>query len=261
MDLERLGRADAAEQFLDHYQDLADDRFPAALVHFYIASRAYVRAKVACLRAEQGDENSRTEARQLHSLAAAHLLQAQVKLVLVGGLPGSGKSTVAAGVSRTVGWKVLRSDDVRRAMPPTEEEEGERRYGVGRYTPKATGAVYSDLLARAEGLLKHGESVILDASWIDGSMRMAARQLASQTDSDLVELCCHVRSDIADSRIAQRLLDNRDASEATPAVRLAMEGAMDPWPTSVEIDTSDSTVEESIARALGVLEPATRRRA
>ena len=261
MDLERLGRADAAEQFLDHYQDLADDPFPISLVHFYIASRAYVRAKVACLRVEQGDEGSRTEARQLHSLAAAHLRQAQVKLVLVGGLPGSGKSTVAAGVSRTVGWNVLRSDAVRRAMRPTEEVEGERRYGEGRYTPEATMAVYSELLTRAEGLLKQGESAILDASWIDASRRMAAQRLASQADGDLIELCCHVRSDIADVRIAKRLSETSDVSEATPEVRLAMQEAMDPWPTSIEIDTTDSTVEESIARALGVLEAATRPRA
>jgi predicted kinase len=156
-------------------------------------------------------------------------------------------------VSRALGWKVLRSDDVRRAIPRIEEEEEEGRYGLGRYAPKATAAVYSELLTRAEGLLTSGESVVLDASWIDGSWRAAAQRVASQTGGDLVELCCRVRSDIADTRITQRLFANSDVSEATPQVRLAMQEAMDPWPTSSEIDTTDSTVEESIAQALCVV--------
>ena len=145
MDLERLGRADAAEQFLDHYQDCAKDRFPVALIHHYVAARAYIRAKVACLRVEQGDEGSRAEACQLHSLALAHLRRARVRLVLIGGLPGSGKSTVAAGVSRILEWRVLRSDVVRREMSTGEVQPG---YGMGHYAPQATAAVYGEMLAQ-----------------------------------------------------------------------------------------------------------------
>jgi aminoglycoside phosphotransferase family enzyme/predicted kinase len=251
MDLERLGRPDASEQFLDHYQDLANDRFPVSLVHHYIASRAYVRAKVACLRVGQGNENSRAEARHLHSLALVHLRKAQVKLVLIGGLPGSGKSTVAAGVARSLGWRVLRSDEVRRAIPgPTEWGQG---YRVGRYTPNATAAVYGQLLLLAEDLLMHGESVIIDASWIDARWRSAAREVASRTESDRVELRCHVGSDVADARIVQRLVANTDVSEATPEVRMAMEKAMDPWPSSIAIDTAGATADIATARALAIL--------
>jgi aminoglycoside phosphotransferase family enzyme len=94
MDLERLGRDEAAKRFLADYQELADDPFPASLVHHYIAMRAYVRAKVACLRVEQGDAEARAEACQLHVLARDHLRRARAKLVLIGGLPGSGKSII-----------------------------------------------------------------------------------------------------------------------------------------------------------------------
>ena len=253
MDLERLGRPESATQFLDHYQDVANDRFPSSLVHYYIASRAYVRAKVACLRAQQGDEDSRSSARQLHLLGLAHLRGAEVKLILIGGLPGSGKSTVAAGVGSTLGYTVLRSDEVRLGMFQATEEE-ERGYRLGRYTSGATAAVYNELIARAENLLRHGESVILDASWVDARWRSAAQAVSSRTESGLVELCCHVGSDIANTRIVQRLLEHRDVSEATPEVRAAMQEAMDPWPSSIEIDTGEMTADKATARALNALE-------
>ena len=252
MDLERLGRIDAAKQLLGHYQFLANDRFPASLVHHYIASRAYVRAKVACLRVTQGNEASRNEARQLHSLALAHLRQGQVKLVLIGGLPGSGKSTVAAEVARTLGWSTVRSDDVRHTMALTVAET-RQGYSLGRYTPAATAAVYNELLRQAQQLLMRGESVILDASWVDVKWRFAAQEVASQTESNLVQLCCYAEADVADTRIVRRTLRNRDVSEATPDVRQAMQEVMDPWPSAIVIDTTGSLVGESATRVLDIL--------
>jgi aminoglycoside phosphotransferase family enzyme/predicted kinase len=252
MDLERLGRAGAGRQFLDDYQEFAEDQFPTSLVHHYVASRAYIRAKVACLRVAQGHEDSRTEACQLHLLALDHLCQAQVRLVLIGGLPGSGKSTVAAGVASQLGWSILRSDEVRREMFRTDEG-GAPGFGSGRYASEITAKVYAALLTRAEEQLMHGESVILDASWIDARGREAARDVAHRTGGDLVELCCVVRPDIAERRIAQRLSQAIDVSEATPEVRVAMGDAMDPWLSSRIIDTTEATEAESIARALEVL--------
>jgi predicted kinase len=98
-----------------------------------------------------------------------------------------------------------------------------------------------------------GESVILDASWIDAGWREVARQVSGRTGSDLVELCCVVRPEIADMRIAQRLSEGLDASEATSEVRVAMGEAMDPWLSSRVIDTTGATEAESTARALEVL--------
>jgi predicted kinase len=248
-----LGRAEAGHQFLDDYQQLAGDRFPASLLHHYVALRAYIRAKVACLRAGLDHEGSRAEARQLHGLALDHLRQARVRLVLIGGLPGSGKSTVAAGVAQGVHWTILRSDEVRREMF-RPDEEGTPGFGVGRYAESVTTEVYTELLRRAADHLMRGASVIVDASWISANWRHAARELADRTGSEFVELCCAVRSDIAERRIAQRLSDGVDVSEATPEVRVAMGEAMDPWPTSCTIDTTGTTEAESTARAIEVLE-------
>ena len=44
-------------------------------------------------------------------------------------------------------------------MFPTEGGKAEQRYGLGRYTPEATMAVYCELLDTCGGLLEeHGES-------------------------------------------------------------------------------------------------------
>ena len=93
MDLERLGRPDLAERFLAAYRAASGDTWPSSLAHHHIAYRAQVRAKVSAIRAEQGVPDSADKAQALLRLALAHLEAGRVRLVLVGGLPGTGKST------------------------------------------------------------------------------------------------------------------------------------------------------------------------
>ena len=118
MDLERLGRPDLAEQFLAAYREATADAWPASLEHHHIAYRAQVRAKVAAIRAAQGDPASVADARRHLEQAHAHLIAGRVQLVLVGGLPGTGKSTLAAGLERELGMCVIRSDELRKAFGP-----------------------------------------------------------------------------------------------------------------------------------------------
>ena len=253
MDLERLGRPELAARLLADYEEFSGDRFPDSLVHHYSASRAYVRAKVACLRSRQGAPEAADEAVKLQALALSHLRQARVNLVLVGGLPGSGKSTLAAGLGASNRWPVLRSDDIRWEMGRTADDESPPGYLMARYSPTHTAEVYDKLLQRAGYLLERGESVILDASWIDLHRRDEARRVADRTSSNLVEVCCEVHADEAVARIERRLSQHADVSEATPEVRAAMEQSMDIWPSATPIDTTGATPEQSLARALDAL--------
>jgi aminoglycoside phosphotransferase family enzyme len=251
MDLERLGRPQAAIQLLADYRELAGDQFPDSLVNYYGASRAYVRAKVSCLRAEQEDDAARTTAGSLHDLALSYLRRARVRLVLVGGLPGSGKSTLARGLAEVENWVVLRSDEIRREAQGSAAEPA-HEYGTGHYSRSATGAVYEELLRRAERSLEMGESVVLDASWTDGGWREAARAVADRTSSDLVELRCDIAPAEGRARIARRVSEHRDVSEATPELIAEMAERTDPWPSAVVIDTSGAP-DEAVGRALGLL--------
>lgn len=240
MDLECLGRPEAARQFVRAYERDAGDAFPATLLHHYIAQRAYVRSKVACLRAEQGVEGAGRSARELQLLALRHLRRARLALILVGGLPGTGKSTLAAGLARETGWVLLRSDEVRHEIA----------LGADRYAPEAVSAVYSEVLRRAKGRLASEESVIIDASWIDATERARASTVAQEAGAEFVEVCCSCEEAVAAGRIEARSTRGDDVSDATTAVRDTLARQVDPWPSAVVRDTSKSTPGEDVEWAL-----------
>ena len=238
MDVERLGRLDLASHLLRCYQDASGDTWPNSLEHFYIAYRALVRAKVACLDAGGGDVESAATAAALLSLAREHVQAGAVRLVLVGGLPGTGKSTLATAASEATGWRLLRSDVVRKELAPMDlSTPATRDYGAGLYQPEQVDAVYSELLRRAEPQLRHGYTVVLDATWARRSWRDAARHLAARTRSELIELRCETPGEVAERRLAGRARDAVDPSDATPAIAQTMATIFEDWPESTVVDT------------------------
>jgi uncharacterized protein len=238
MDLERLGHPDAAERFLGWYAEFSDEHHPATLAHHYIAYRAHVRAKVACLRHAQGsDPTAADEARLLHRLVLDHLRPGRVALVLVGGLPGTGKSTVAAGLADGHGWALLRSDELRKDLAGLGHTvDAHAAVGAGLYLPEQVARVYRELLARARTLLEQGVPVVLDASWTSAVERRAAAELAWATHSDLVQLACETPLDVARARVAARP-PGVDASNATADVVDALAARADPWPEATTVQT------------------------
>ena len=238
MDLERLGRPELGRRFLDAYRTHADDTWPASLEHHHIAYRAQVRAKVTAIRAGQGDTDAAAEARRLLDLSLRHLETARVRLVLVGGLPGTGKSTLAGAVGDALGATVLRSDEVRKELAGLPaDQHAPAAFGQGLYSPTVTADTYGALMARAEVALAMGETVVLDASWSEERWRALARAAAGRVHADVVELRCDVPADVAAERIRARAAAGADPSDATPAVAAAMAATADPWPGATTIPT------------------------
>ena len=250
MDLERLGARDAATGFLARYREFTGETYPQSLAHHYVASRAHVRCKVNCLRHGQGDADAAAAARSLLDLAARHLETARVRLILIGGLPGTGKSTLAAALADATGWSLLRSDEVRKdvaGIPHTTAAIAAP--GEGLYGQEMTDATYDAVLERARTALSLGETVIVDASWSAARHREAAAEVAEASASDLVELCCVAPASVAEQRIRSRLAAGGDPSDATPAVATAMAGRFDRWPSSSILDTGEA-LDASLAQAL-----------
>ena len=254
MDLERLGRRDLSTAFLDSYRQASVDAWPASLAHFYITYRAMVRAKVACLRATTGDHGAPDEARRLTALAFAHVSAATVHLVLVGGLPGTGKSTLAGGLTAATGWPLLRSDVLRKELAGLRpSESAAAAFQAGMYGAEATASIYAELLSRAALLLRSGRSVILDASWTRQCWRDAAHELGRCTAADVVGLECEASTKLATLRLTQRGTQGRDASDATPSIADAMAQATEPWLDALPVDTS-VLPEDSLTAVLELLD-------
>jgi aminoglycoside phosphotransferase family enzyme len=141
MDLERLGDPAAAQYLTSAFATVTADQAPRSLIDFYIAYRAWVRCCTSCLRGSQeGGLGALADAHRYADLALSHLRQAQPRLVAIGGLPASGKSTLAARVTAArPEWSLLRSDLVRNELPDTSVS----------YATRARGAVYQDMFDRA----------------------------------------------------------------------------------------------------------------
>jgi uncharacterized protein len=254
MDLERLGRPDLSAAFLDAYGQASVDAWPASLAHFYISYRALVRAKVACLRASTGDHDAPCEARRLADLALAHATAATVRLVLVGGLPGTGKSTLAGGLSAATGWALLRSDVLRKELAGlSPSESAAAAFQAGMYGAEATASVYAELLSRAALLLSSGRSVILDATWTRQCWRDAAHELGQRAAAEVVELECEASRELSSLRLTQRGTEGRDASDATPSIAEAMAQVAEPWLDAFPVDTS-VLAEDSLTAVLELLD-------
>jgi aminoglycoside phosphotransferase family enzyme/predicted kinase len=248
MDLERLGRPDLARTFLDWYEEYAAETHPATLQHHYIAYRALVRAKISCLR-DAADEARSYIVQCLQHLAAGH-----VHLVVVGGLPGTGKTSLAAVLGGELGWPVLRTDEIRKELAGVPVlEHRPAAYGEGLYAPTGTEATYAELLRRAGTMLRRGSSVILDGSFSRTGWRSAAATLAMGSHSDLTELCCVAPAELAATRITRRAATGGDASDANASIAATMADDFEDWPSAVTIAT-DGPLDQVVSSLRGRLQ-------
>lgn len=240
MDLDRLGARRAADACLRSYEEFSGTALPPSLVDHYRAYHAYVRAKVAALSSDTQSQ-ARREARRLHLLAKDYLERGRVRLVLVGGLPGTGKSTLSLRLADSIDAVLIRSDDVRKELARQQVNRSTSApFREGIYSREMSRRTYATLLERATIALRLGSSVVLDASWTDQNVRRKAHDVASSTAADLYELCCVLDAQSAGRRIAARRQSGGDVSDATSEIAVAMAAQASPWPSAVAIDTSRS---------------------
>jgi aminoglycoside phosphotransferase family enzyme/predicted kinase len=217
MDLVFHGRRDLARCFAAAYSQASGDKEGMALLPFYTAYRAAVRAKVEGF--ELGEKEIPEEERSAAlALARAHWLLALGELeeptsrpclLLIGGLPGSGKSTLARALSERAGFAVVRSDVVRKELAGSGEPRGGLNDGI--YTLEWTERTYCECLRRAEQLLFEGKRVIVDATFQDDRRRQRFLATARRWAVPALFLVCSTKLDIARQRLQQRHGDVSDA--------------------------------------------------
>jgi len=166
MDLVHRGLPDLANLVMNRYLDITGDESGLPLLPFFMALRAAVRAHVTATAIEAGDDTAarRQEARAYFDLALSLMQPQPTVLLALGGLSGTGKTTVAAAVAPLVGAgagaRVLSSDRLRKALHGVAPET---RLPTAAYQPEVSAQVYAELEQRAAALSGAGVSVVADA--------------------------------------------------------------------------------------------------
>lgn len=151
-------------------------------------------------------------------------------LILIAGVPGSGKTYFARHLAETIGATHLNTDGLRKDL------------GLqGEYSPEDKQRVYDELKNRTRTHLEADETVIVEATFHRADRRRAFYELAETLDVPLLLFEIRVEKAIALGRVSR----SRSDSEAGPAVYRKVKAAFEPiqrphrtlWSTNSNIDT------------------------
>ncbi|QSR84713.1 AAA family ATPase [Methylacidimicrobium sp. B4] len=196
MDLAFQGHLDLGRYFLEEMARRLDDPEMLELTDFYCCQRAYVRGKVESMTArdplvpQEAQEACRRRARRYFALGLRYAtVGSRPAILAVMGRIGSGKTSLAAGLADTLGWKLLSSDPLRKelaGLPAEGRPSEEVRSWL--YSPEFSEKTYRELLRRAEEILRTDSGALLDATFSRREERRRLQELCRQAGADLLFL-------------------------------------------------------------------------
>ncbi|RUM90607.1 MAG: aminoglycoside phosphotransferase [Thermodesulfatator sp.] len=223
MDLDFLGLCDLDHLFTQEFREDTKDDQIHLLLDFYKCYRAVVRGKIGCFTwASPGvdqatKEKSLEHAKRYFQLAyryAGGITQRPTLFVFMG-LSGTGKSTVATAFGAQKGLSVYNSDFVRKEIISGIKATESRKepFGQGIYSKDSTDRTYRALARLAGKKLVVGESVVLDATYIDPDKRRHLKKVADASGARLVFIVCFCPEEVVKKRLAKRDREAKKVSD------------------------------------------------
>ncbi len=158
-------------------------------------------------------------------------------IVMLMGLPGTGKSTFASALAHSLGAKHISSDIIR-------TELGRR----GKYKQESKWLIYQEMAVQMLRALQLNQSVVLDATFTQAEWRAFFVRLAYPHEIKMIELTA------AESVIAERLQHNRPFSEAKMPVYLQLKAEFEPEMTDhLTLDSGQTPTLNMVNEALHYL--------
>ncbi len=260
MDLHTRGLDAPGNAVFNRYLDLQDEVDGLAALPLFLSVRAAVRAHVSAAAARQQAQHeakSRAldEARRYLVHAGDLLKPRPARLIAIGGLSGTGKSTVAYGLAPDLGGvpgaRVVRSDVIRKRQCGVALSE---RLPTSAYGAQFGERVYRAIQEEAAAALAAGRSVIADAVYARPAERDAIAAIAQQAKVPFCGLWLEAPAEALAARIAARRGDASDATADVLRQQLAYDLGRIDWhridasgPTALVIDAGRQWLERPFA--------------
>ena len=225
MDLHAASRPDLARRFLNTYLEFSGDYGGLRVLPYYFAYRAMVRGKIGLIRARQLEPGSEGQGplqescRRYLELARSCARPGPGFVAITHGFSGSGKTTLSQSLVELTGAIRIRSDIERKRMHGiSSTDHQEPGIAGGLYSADVTDSTYQRLLELAGTILESGHGVIVDATFLKRRHRDMFRAFAARARVPFSIVDFTVREEILRERIAARLEQGQDASDADLAV-------------------------------------------
>ncbi|MBI5236691.1 MAG: AAA family ATPase [Deltaproteobacteria bacterium] len=195
MDLDYLNRHDLSKILEAAYLEKTGDENGGRLLDFYKCYRAYVRGKVSAFKSKEPEvdtderRNAWIDAKVHFNLSGLYASGGfRPKAVLVRGLSGTGKTTLAESLASAVNFERISSDEVRKGLAKIPALKAVKAgFGKGIYSERWTEKTYDAMIEKAGEYLKQGRSVVLDATFARLAFIEAAKEACKGASFHVIE--------------------------------------------------------------------------
>lgn len=257
MDLEHRGLRDLANLAANRYFDMSTEEDGLAALPLFLSLRAAIRAHVTatmvdCVGRTNEVDDHISEARRYLDLARAFLSPPPRRLVAIGGLSGTGKSTMAATVAPLLGARpgarILRSDVIRKRLWGVSPETP---LPAPAYSPEMSRRVYETIRSKAAAAIRAGYCVVIDAVSLDENERRSFAVVAEQAGVPFSGVWLSAPREAMAARLDARRNDASDASLEVLQQQLKCDPGQIDW-VRVEVGGDRDTAFATVRRAVGL---------